>query len=302
MAIHQTTPIQQLSTLLPGELAQELEAPGMRLGVEEIRIRSGRRVCYMGNGWEKQGQILCDPPFCRRLLEALCEHSAYAMEEELREGFFTVAGGCRVGVSGSLLTRDGIVKRMGEVCGFNIRIAREVRGCANALIPYLVQDGRAAGMLVLSKPGVGKTTLLRDAGRQLSDGDGNRRGMKVAIADERGELAGMYRGAPSMDVGERTDVMDGCPKAFAIASMIRSMSPQVIVTDEIGGEAEAGAILDGANCGVAVLASAHASNIDEAMRRPAIRALVERGCFCYAAVIGRDAYGNRMIEVRELGA
>ncbi len=302
MAWNTASPIDQLIKLLPISIARELEAPGMRAGVEEIRVRAGRAVCLCGNGWEKRGAALCDAALCRALLEALCEHSAYAMEEELREGYFTVAGGCRVGVCGSLLTRDGTVKRMGEPAGFNIRIAREAPGCANALMPYLTNGAGPQGALVLSAPGVGKTTLLRDAARQLSDGCARRPGLKVAIADERGELAGMYQGMPCMDVGERTDVMDGCPKAYAIARLVRSMSPQVIVTDEIGGEDEAAALLDGANSGVAILASAHARSVEEALRRPAIRGLIERGCFHRAAILGKDACGNRLLHIEKLGA
>ena len=148
---------------------------------------------------------------------------------------------------------------------------------------------------MLSIPGAGKTTLLRDTVRQLSDG-----GLSAAIADERGEIAACYMGAPTLDVGERTDVMDMCPKAEGIRKLVRSMSPQLIVTDEIGTREEADALLDAKNCGTVAIASAHASSVEDALRREHIRALIEGGCFTHAAIITRRADGARDIAIEKL--
>ena len=203
----------------------------------------------------------------RAAAQALAGHSLYAREEELRAGYFTMEGGCRVGVCGQMRSENGRPTGFAHIGSVSIRIAREARGAADAVMDALTAAGRAVSALVISPPGLGKTTLLRDIARQLSDGAGGRRGMKVGLMDERGELAGMIGGAPSMDVGRRTDVLDGCPKRVGMSLMVRSMSPDVIVTDELGHPGDAGAVREAARMGVRVIASVHAGNEEDALRR-----------------------------------
>ena len=200
-----------------------------------------------------------------------------------------------MGVCGQMYTKNGLCERLWQISGFNIRIARQIKGCADKIIREVYSCGNAGGLLVLSIPGTGKTTLLRDTVRQLSDG-----GLSAAIADERGEIAACYMGAPTLDVGERTDVMDMCPKAEGIRKLVRSMSPRLIVTDEIGTKEEADALLDAKNCGTVAIASAHASSVEDALRREHIRTLIEGGCFTHAAIITRRADGARNIAIEKL--
>ena len=280
-------PLEELLRVVPARLREHIWEAGTE-ELEEVRIRAGRPVQLLYAERERLLPLAADERFCGLLLESLCEHSAYAREPELREGFLTLRGGCRVGISGRAVVSGGRVAHMAAVTSFNLRIAREHKGCAENALPMLIdRHGMPIPTLLLSPPGVGKTTFLRDAARLLSDGGTARRGYKVALADERGELAGANGGAPLLDVGIRTDVMDGCPKAEAMERMLRSMSPEVIVTDELGNAADAEAVCRAAAGGVCVIASAHAGSVAEAERKPYLAPLLENGSFHQAILLER---------------
>lgn len=250
--------------LLPQALREEIGR--LPADLTELRVRAGRRtqlICLSGE--EFRGGII-GAALTEETAQALAGHSLYAREEELKEGYFTVPGGCRVGVCGRMTGQgaDRSLTHVGSVC---IRMAREIRGAADAVMEAVTRDGRPADALIVSPPGLGKTTLLRDIARQLSDGTGGRRGVRVGIADERGELAGCVMGIPTLDVGRRTDVMDGCSKKEGMELLIRSMSPEVIVTDELGQAGDREAVADAMRSGVRVIASVHARDAEEAARR-----------------------------------
>ena len=257
--------VRRIGMLLPAAVARKAgEFPD---DLTEIRFRAGRPVQLIGlSGEICRGGVLSAEEI-GKVCSALAGHSLYAREEELKEGYFTMEGGCRVGVCGQMRSENGRPTGFAHIGSVSIRIAREARGAADAVMDALTAAGRAVSALVISPPGLGKTTLLRDIARQLSDGAGGRRGMKVGLMDERGELAGMIGGAPSMDVGRRTDVLDGCPKRVGMSLMVRSMSPDVIVTDELGHPGDAGAVREAARMGVRVIASVHADNEEDALRR-----------------------------------
>ncbi len=257
-----------------GELPREMT---------ELRLRAERpaEIVCMGEG------RLCAEPISAELLErtadSLASHSLYAREEELSQGFFTIAGGCRVGVCGRMT-----VSAQGQIClthisSLCVRAARQIKGAADKVMDALYENAKPVSALVISPPGLGKTTLLRDIARQLSDG-----GMRVALADERGELAGCVLGMPTLDVGQRTDVMDGCPKRIAMPLLVRAMSPEVIVTDELGHCEDAQAVIDAMRCGVQVIASVHADDVQSAARR--LKGL-EIGRFARLIVLG-DGVGQ----------
>ncbi len=232
----------------------------------EIRVRAGRGIELVGlHGGELRGGTVSaeETAQCARILSG---HSLYAREEELGEGYFTIEGGCRVGVCGRMTRADGrlVLTHIASVC---VRIARDVRGAADGMMDALYEAGRPVSALILSPPGLGKTTMLRDAVRQLSDGTGGRSGVRVGIADERGEIAGCEMGVPTLDVGARTDVMDGCSKREGMYFLLRSMNPQVIATDELGRKADARVVEDVMRAGVRVIASVHARDERDAAKR-----------------------------------
>jgi stage III sporulation protein AA len=298
--------------LLPMELQHIIQRipADVQVKLEEIRIREGRplEIVYAEcSGFaDAEGKLRYTPDgafrpsadLCRKLLEKITNHSLYAMEEELRRGYITVAGGHRIGLAGRTVLEAGKVRGIRDVGGFNVRIAREVVGAADGLLPKLLDKPRKTlfSTLILGPPQQGKTTLIRDLARAASSGEWQHpeaawSGRKVGIVDERSEIAACVRGVPTFDVGPRTDVLDACPKAEGMMMMLRSMSPEILVVDEIGRQEDAEAIREASHAGVAVLATAHAYDLEDARGRPNLRNLIEEGAFVRCAVIRRSKDG-----------
>ena len=265
--------LENICACLPGDVARAVQRRAD--GLTELRLRPGGRpqLCFA------QGDELLKDPLApeefRKIAARMLEHSLYAWEDELRQGFFTLPGGC-----GRYAVEDGRIGALAYLSALCVRVAREVRGAGERLTAAMLEGGDVKSALLLSRPGMGKTTLLRDAARALSEA-----GRTVALADERGELAACRAGMPTLDVGERTDVMDMCPKRLAIAHMVRALKPDVVVTDEVGDREDAAAVLDARRCGTAVLASAHAASMEDAARRPALREMLSMGAFDLVARI-----------------
>ncbi|WP_223066532.1 stage III sporulation protein AA [Paenibacillus caui] len=263
--------IRSLLLRLPEQLLKELEEVRIR---EErpLEINAGGRFYFLkadgGLTVNAREAVRTGREESHRLLDLITNHSVYTMEEELRKGFITLPGGHRMGLSGRTVLSKGRVEHIRDISGFNLRIAREVKGAADSVLPHLldIRGKSVLHTLIVSPPQQGKTTLLRDLARAISSGSfGPARekwpGLKVAIIDERSEIAGSRKGVPSFDVGPRTDVMDGCPKAEGIMMMIRSMSPDVIMVDEIGRPEDAVALVEALHAGVRVIATAHGKGI-----------------------------------------
>ncbi|WP_051236163.1 stage III sporulation protein AA [Paenibacillus pinihumi] len=295
--------LQQVLTKLPEQVKQELE---------EIRIREARPLeVSFGGGFRfvtPDGALdsLPDSAYrphhavCRKLLERITNHSLYAMEEELKRGYITVDGGHRIGLTGRTVLENGAVKAVRDIGAFNIRIAREVTGAASTLLPKLLNWPRKSLLpsLIIGAPQTGKTTIIREIARCVSYGKWQHPaaadwpGRKVGIVDERSEIAASVRGVPSFDIGPRTDVMDACPKAEGMMMLLRSMSPEVLIVDEIGRQEDADAIREAAHGGVTVIATAHAYDLEDARGRPVLRSLLDEGVFGAVAAIRRTAAGT----------
>jgi stage III sporulation protein AA len=314
--------LESIFRILPAAVASCLSRlpEEMLRGLEEIRIREGRAlevVTVRGSRFvNASGELLASPAGayrptrddCARLLDKLSNHSLYALEEELRRGYITVRGGHRVGIAGRALLDRGAIRQIRDITCFNVRIAREVPGVAMPLLPLLLEpaSGTVRHTLIVSPPGRGKTTLLRDLARQLSYGKeiGCRRwnGHKVSIVDERSELAACIGGVPSFDVGPRTDVLDACPKAEGMMMMIRSMSPEVLVVDEIGRPEDADSIREAMLSGVRVLATAHGAGFSDVAARSVLGELVKEKRFGRYVVLGRRTVnGPKMAVLDEHG-
>lgn len=226
---------------------------------------------------------------CLQTLNLLSHYSLYAFEEEVQRGFVTVAGGHRVGLVGKAVVENGRVRHLRDIAGFNVRIARERPGAAKGVLPLLLTGGRLLSTMIVSPPQCGKTTLLRDLVRMVSNGvpELGLCPRKVGVVDERSEIAGCVRGVPTLDVGVRTDVLDGCPKAEGMMMMIRAMSPEVLVTDELGRREDALAVQEAAGAGVVLLVTAHGQDLNDVARRPVLSAIVQSGAFDRFVVLSR---------------
>ncbi|NLB73379.1 MAG: stage III sporulation protein AA [Firmicutes bacterium] len=266
----------------------------------EIRLRTWRPVMLMAG----DDEIDTSPPYVFTeddaliTLQLIACGSLYAFEDDLRQGYITICGGHRVGLAGRVVLYNGRISTLKDISGFCIRIAHEVLGAADSVMKYLIKPPRRLyHTLIISPPRCGKTTLLRDVARQASDGvpSLNFRGVRVGIADERSEIAACYKGIPQATCGIRTDVLDACPKAEGMIMLIRSMSPDVVITDEIGREEDALAIREVMCAGVSLVATAHGGSLEEVARRPALKCLFEGDMF-ERAVILSQAHGPGTVE------
>ncbi len=183
--------------------------------------------------------------------------SVYAVEDQIRQGYLTIQGGHRIGICGEVILRDGQIQGIRRISSYNIRIAREVRGCAEAVYPWLWENEKFLDTLIVSQPGLGKTTLLRDLIRLISDGDDIHRPLTVGLADERGEVAACINGIPQNDIGQNTDVMDGGSKTSTMPMLLRTMAPQVLAADEAGGAADIQIFEQAKKWGTSLLTTAH---------------------------------------------
>ena len=284
------------TAILPSRLrAAALSIPATQQAqAEELRLRAGQSMSVLLPEGEISTGAWVEPEDLETLCDIATEFSRYAAAETLREGFLTVRGGFRVGVCGAAVMKDGANTNLKYLSSAAVRIARERKGIADELAPRLFRDdGQFLNTLILSPPGGGKTTLLRDLIRRLSTGGGDCPALRVALLDERGEVAVMLRGLPQMDVGPRTDVLDACPKALGVPIVLRAMNPQIIAMDEITVPEDIRAASMAAGCGVGLLATVHASDAAELSEKPLYRDLLERRIFRRAVKITRDADGRR---------
>lgn len=260
----------------------------IRRRAEELRLRAGREptVVLGGDELPLPGEGAVTVRDLELTVEAATRSSAYAALERLRQGWFTLRGGHRMGLCGSLWTEDGRVRNLRQLSSLNLRIAHAVPGCGEGVLEALTPGGSFSGALLISPPGGGKTTLLRDLCRLLSDGLGVP-ALRVGLCDERGELAALWEGVPQFDVGGRTDVLEGCPKAQGLLTLLRGMDPQVLCCDEVSDPADVGALETCANCGVALLATVHAASVADLRKKPLYRRLLSGGAFPLAVILDR---------------
>ncbi|MDO5155416.1 MAG: stage III sporulation protein AA [Eubacteriales bacterium] len=239
----------------------------------------------------------------KETLAYISSYSLYAYEDEIRKGFITVVGGHRVGLAGKVVLEKEYVKSVKSISFINIRISHEKKGCGEFVIPYIFDQGKLCHTLIISPPGCGKTTLLRDVIRLISNGSKEHQGLTVGVVDERSEIGACYQGVPQNDVGIRTDILDCCPKAEGMLMMIRSMSPSVIAVDEIGKREDIEAIAYVMNCGCQMLATIHGSSIEDIRNKPVLRKLVEERWFKRFIILSADPMpGNVLMIFDEHGS
>lgn len=282
--------ISEVARYMPKELKQMLEglSPQVSEGIEEVRLRQGKPIMLYGDGREyllgRNGQVvfdiknayICTYEDIKSSVSLITNYSLYSYEDDIRNGFVTIDGGHRVGICGKAVLENGRVRTFKDISFINYRIARQIIGAADKVLRNMVQtDSSICNTLIISPPQCGKTTILRDIVRQLSNGIPAMgfKGKKIGLIDERNEIAACSMGVPKNDVGIRTDVLDSCPKAEGILIMIRSMSPEIIATDEIGRNEDGAAILDAINAGVKIITTIHGSDIEDFLRKPSLEKL-----------------------------
>lgn len=292
--------LESIWRILPEELAKYVNSENRMLkeGIQEIRLRMNQPVfiktlkneyLLKDSGYEwiiKKHQL-------KETVEKLSGYSMYAFEEELRQGYLTIAGGHRVGFCGRAVLEDGWVKTIRQISSINIRVATQVIGCGENWVKYLYENKRLYHTVIVSPPGCGKTTLLRDFVRILSTGDGLDRSFTVGVVDERGEIAAMKDGVAQMDLGPRTDVQENCPKAQGMLFLLRSMTPQVIAVDELGCPADFLGVENLLHAGVTLISTVHGYSMDGLFQNEMMRTMItdmEEGRFIFLSA--RDGTGT----------
>ena len=306
--------MEEITSLFPEKICKILQNASLDFDrLQEIRLRAERPLLIQYDGQEyfvtDMGALVKDMRWAylvksreiRETMETVGRYSLYAHEEELRQGFLTIQGGHRVGVAGKIILDGSRIRNVKYISFLNVRLSHQMKGCGDSVLPFLYrEDGQVCHTLIISPPRCGKTTLLRDLIRQISDGwmeeplwnmegqgktdshTGKGRiypGHTVGVVDERSEIAGSYLGVPSNDLGIRTDVLDCCPKVEGMMMLIRSMSPEVVAVDEIGNYEEIHAIETVLYCGCRLLATVHGSSMEDVRQKPLLQKLVQEQVF-----------------------
>lgn len=289
---------------LPKEIRRILDVFISECGLkfEEIRIRAGApltislfgKSCmltrYGGITSCEDNSYFVSREEVQATFMAICENSVYAYMEELCQGYITLKGGHRVGICGKTYAEGGKIKNFKEISSLNFRISRQILGVADNIIDIIAEKQTVFSTLIISPPQTGKTTLIRDIARQISN-----RGFKTAIADDRGELGAMYNGLVQNDVGINTDVIDSAPKDKAILMLLKTMSPDVIISDEIASNEDVNAICLANNTGVSVIATTHGNSIEDVKKRRILAPIFREGVFKQGLILSRRTDGNKSV-------
>lgn len=254
---------------------------------DELRMNVGWPLSVFAGGTEERFWPRITQEDLDLVLRSACRQSVYAHTETLRHGYVTVEGGHRVGICGFGVIQDGEVRSIRNISSMVIRVAKQILGCADGLLPKVDRSA-----LLLGPPGSGKTTLLRDLVRQLSD----KRHQRISLVDERGEVSAGIFGIPQLQIGARTDVLINIPKATAAMMMLRTMAPRWIAMDEITSKEDIYAMEQIAYCGVNILATAHGSGMEDLATRPLYRQMMQ--CEIFSKIIVLDV--DKHYEVQEV--
>lgn len=299
--------IEEVIKYLPREIKRIIENISNEIigEIEEIRLRGGAPLMV-----ELRGEgcfITKDGGFCnnedkayivsaeeiQKAFLSICENSIYAYTDEIRQGFITIKGGNRVGICGKAVIENNGIKTFKEISSLNFRIAREVVGAADGIVDKVVFSKKIYNTLIVSPPGWGKTTLLRDLTRLISN-----KGFKVGIVDDRGEIAALYNGIPQNNVGVQTDVLDNISKSQGTLMLLKTMSPNVIINDEIASEDDVAAINLAFGTGVSIIATTHGSRLEEVMERTVLKPLFLNGVFKKVLIIERNYSSEKFSKIK----
>ncbi len=266
---------------MPRFIAEEIVHLNLNNSITEIRIRSKNKIIVICSKNEFVLDLIASPKIILDILLNVSKMSIYAIQTDLNNGFVVIRGGHRIGVCGEVVYENGRIKNIKNICSLNIRVARQIFGCADSVMPQIIINGIFQNTLIVSPPGCGKTTLLRDIIRQISNGIKTLgiNGKNVSLIDERGEIASCYEGVPTLDIGIRTDVMSNIDKSTGMSMVIRSMAPDIIATDEIGSAKDILAIKAAILSGVKVIFTMHGDSLKSVLENTNVKELIDMNVF-----------------------
>lgn len=285
------------------------QVANMQERVYEIRLRANQVICVYVNQKEcylsKSGEVHSNcyqgisitREDVERVVHHICKYSIYAYEQELRQGYITVEGGHRIGMVGQAILEQGKIKNIKNIAGLNIRIAHEIIGAGDHVLPHLYENGILYNTFIISPPLAGKTTILRDLIRQISDGNAYGNGMNVSVVDERSEIGGAYLGVAQNRIGMRTDLLDACPKGEGMMQLIRSMSPKMLAVDELGSESDVRALEQVLQCGCKIMATIHSKDIADFQHKKVFQSIIKQRSIERYIVLGATSKVGEVVGI-----
>lgn len=292
--------------ILPLKIGTLLKERLLKEQIYEIRIKIGKPILVYSKYGENIVNYVPTKEDMKSLIQKISNYSLYAYEEDIRQGFITIKGGHRIGIAGECVMEKGEVKTIRNISSINIRVCSEVIGCSDKLIKYIYsqKENRIFNTIIISPPKCGKTTILRDIARNISNGMNSigLYGRKVAVIDERSEIGACHFGIPQNDIGMRTDILDNCLKKEGMIMAIRSLSPEILICDEIGTKGDVEALLMAFNSGVNIITSIHGFTIEDLYKRKVFNELLDNGIIERAIVLSsRKGVGTieNIYELRE---
>ena len=281
--------LEEIYKVLPISMLEKIKKIGSTTNITEIRLRVGRNILLVTSDVEVEVDYIVNLKDMLDILVKVSKNSIYAIQNEINNGFVVINGGHRIGICGEVVIENAKIKNIKNINSMNIRVARQLIGVADKVMPYIVNNGNVQNTIIISPPGCGKTTILRDIVRQISSGAKilNFKGKNVGLVDERGEIAAVSLGIPNLDVGLRTDIMSNVPKSIGMQMLVRSMGIDVIATDEIGGKEDFEAIKYANSSGVNLVFTMHGNDIRDVYKKEEIKKLLNDGIFSVAIILSR---------------